>query len=110
LASVPLDCRLHQIPLCFSTGGFGTANLNLLLAGMTDENDPATGRLFRIEADCQVYFAVEEMLISIAPHGDGLGRYDVNIYIKEATASGLMNAFTRVDPEKFKGRRHGLVL
>jgi hypothetical protein len=51
-----------------------------------------------------VYFAVEEMIYSIAPHSNGSGRYDGSIYIKEATASALMNAFASVDPAQLKAR------
>ncbi len=83
--------------------GLWRGKLNLLLIGRIEEWKPAS-RSFRIEVDCQVYFAVEEMIHSIAGHGDHSGKYDGSIYIKEATASRLLEVFTRVDPTKRKTR------
>ena len=45
------------------------------------------------------------MIYSVADHGDRSGMYDGGIYIKEATASQLLEAFSRVDPTKRNTRQ-----
>jgi hypothetical protein len=82
-------------------------NLNLLLIGRIEEKKPAS-RAFRIEVDCQVYFAVEEMIYSVAPHGNRSGAYDGNVYIKEASTSYLRETFTKIGPVLKRTLRHFL--
>lgn len=55
-------------------------------------------RVFGVEIACYGYFAVEEMLYSVARHGDGSKSYDGGIYIKEAINSRLLQAMVDQHP------------
>jgi hypothetical protein len=68
---------------------------------------PPGVRAYGVEVECQIYAAFEEMIYSIAHHGDGSGTYRGNVYIKEAEHSKLLDAFRDVDPIK-RNPRHFL--
>jgi hypothetical protein len=60
---------------------------------------PPGTRAYGIETiDCEFYAAFEEMIYSIADHGDRAGSYDGGVYIKEAETSQLLETWTRTDP------------
>ena len=64
-------------------------------------------RAYGIEIKCQIYGAFEEMIYSIAHHGDRSGVYGGDVYIKEAEQSKLLDVFRDVDPFK-RSPRHFL--
>lgn len=55
-------------------------------------------RAYGIEISCEIYSGFEEMIYSIADHGDGTSRYDGGVYIKEAERSALLKAYAATDP------------
>jgi hypothetical protein len=55
-------------------------------------------RAYGVEIKCDIYCAFEEMIHSIAHHGDGSGMYRGDVYIKEAENSNLLEAFRKVHP------------
>ena len=55
-------------------------------------------RFYGIEIPCEVYAGIEEMIYSIAGHGDVAGAYDGGVYIKEARTSALLDACAAADP------------
>jgi hypothetical protein len=58
---------------------------------------------------CQVDASFEEMIYSIADHGDRAGAYDGGVYIKEAETSHLLDLWDRIDPFKRKVRHFSFV-
>jgi hypothetical protein len=64
-------------------------------------------RAYGVEIDCQIYYAVEEMIYSVASHGDKVGIYDGSVYVKEAEQSKLLQAYADIDPVK-RSARHFL--
>jgi hypothetical protein len=55
-------------------------------------------RAYGIEISCEIYAGYDEVIYSIADHGDKAGMYDGGVYIKEAESSALINAYTALDP------------
>jgi hypothetical protein len=86
-------------PFVFSQGTWrGVLNLIVL------ECAPGT-RAYGVEIfGCQVYVAVEEMVYSVAHHGDGTGVYNGGVYIKETENSRLLDVFANTDPLNRKSR------
>jgi len=70
--------------------------LSLIVLESTFENPGS--RAYRVEVVCEIYAAFDEMIYSIAKHGDGSGMYDGGVYIKEAEDSSLMRTWTKLDP------------
>lgn len=66
-------------------------------------------RAYGVEIHCEAYGAFDEMIYSIADHGDATGRYDGGIYIKEAECSHLLKFYERTDPFKRKVRHFSFV-
>jgi hypothetical protein len=67
-------------------------------------------RAYGIEIiDCLVYCSFDEMICSIASHGDRSGVYNGSIYIKEAETSHLLDTWARIDPFKRKVRHFSFV-
>jgi hypothetical protein len=91
-------------PFVFSRGTWrGVLKLIVL------ECAPGT-RAYGVEIlGCQVYAAFEEMIYSIANHGDRAGVYDGGVYIKEAETSDLLDAFANIDPLNRKPRHFSFV-
>jgi hypothetical protein len=71
------------------------------------ECSPGT-RAYGVKIDCQIYGAFEEMIYSIAKHGDGSGAYRGDVYIKEAEHSSLLQAYKSVEPTRKQNARHFL--
>jgi hypothetical protein len=71
--------------------------LNLVIL----EYAPGT-RAYGVQIRCETYGAFEEMIYSIAGHGDGSGRYDGGVYIKEAVSSRLLGTYVEVHPVNLK--------
>jgi hypothetical protein len=85
-------------PFAFSDGTW-SGNLKLIIS------DGAGTRIYGVEViDCQIYAAFDEMIYSIADHGNRGGRYDGGVYIKEAHNSNLLNTFSNLDPMNRKPR------
>ena len=61
-------------------------------------------RAFGIEIPCEIYAGFEEMIYSVADHGDGTTVYDGGVYIKEAENSALLKAYAATDPVGRKPR------
>ena len=61
-------------------------------------------RAYGIEMSCAIYAGFDEMIYSVANHGDSAGMYDGGIYIKEAESSALLNAYAATDPVGRKPR------
>ena len=55
-------------------------------------------RAYGVEIKCEVFGGFEEMIYSIANHGDGSGIYRGDVYIKEAENSNLLEAFRNAHP------------
>lgn len=72
--------------------GLWKGRLNLLVL----ECSPGL-RAYGVSIACEIYGAFEEMIYSVAPHGDGSGAYDGSVYLKEATSSALLDAFRSAD-------------
>jgi hypothetical protein len=91
-------------PFVFSQGTWcGVLNLIVL------ECAPGT-RAYGVEIfDCQAYVAFEEMIYSVANHGDKAGNYDGGVYIKEAENSRLLESFENIDPFSRKPRHFSFV-
>jgi hypothetical protein len=66
-------------------------------------------RAYGIEISCEIYAGFEEVIYSIADHGDRAGMYDGGVYIKEAENSALLNAYTAIDPVGRKPRHFSFV-
>lgn len=66
-------------------------------------------RFYGVELSCEVYFGTEEMIYSVADHGDAAGAYDGGVYIKEAASSALLRAFAAADPVERKARHFSFV-
>lgn len=67
-------------------------------------------RAYGIEMSCEIYSGIEEMIYSIADHGDKTtGRYDGGVYIKEAENSALLKAYAATDPVGRKPRHFSFV-
>lgn len=65
-------------------------------------------RAYGVEVPCEAYAAFEEMIYSVAIHGQG-GAYDGGVYIKEAEKSALLTAYAAVDPVGRKARHFSFV-
>jgi hypothetical protein len=72
------------------------------------ECTPGT-RAYGVEIQCQAYGAFEEMIYSIADHGDVSGAYDGGVYMKEAANSRLLEAYSEIDPMERKARHFSFV-
>lgn len=59
---------------------------------------PPRKRAFGVQIRCEAYFAVEEMIHSVADHGSGTSVYDGGVYLKEAVSSSLRDAYAKIDP------------
>ncbi len=66
---------------------------------------PPRRRAFGALIRCEIYLAVEEMIYSVADHGEGTAGYDGTIYLKEAASSRALNAFETIDPLRRKARQ-----
>lgn len=66
-------------------------------------------RAYGVEVRCEAYSACEEMIYSIAGHGEASGAYDGSVYVKEATSSRLVEAYAKIDPMKRKVRHFSFV-
>ena len=66
-------------------------------------------RAYGIEMSCEIYAGFDEMIYSVANHGDGAGMYDGGVYIKEAENSALLNAYRASDPVGRKPRHFSFV-
>ncbi|UPJ41931.1 hypothetical protein IVB40_32425 [Bradyrhizobium sp. 40] len=67
-------------------------------------------RAYGIEMSCEIYSGIEEMIYSVADHGDKTtGRYDGGVYIKEAENSALLKAYAAIDPVGRKPRHFSFV-
>jgi hypothetical protein len=55
-------------------------------------------RAYGIEISCEIYAGYDEVIYSIADHGDRAGMYAGGVYIKEAESSALINAYAALDP------------
>lgn len=67
------------------------------------------GRFYGVEIPCEVYAGIEEMIYSVADHGDEAGAYDGGVYIKEAQTSSLMTAYAAADPSERRPRHFSFV-
>lgn len=71
---------------------------------------PSPGlRAYGVEMPCEVYAGFEEMIYSVADHGDKGGAYDGGVYIKEAGRSALLTAYAAADPAGRKPRHFSFV-
>ncbi|MBH5392185.1 hypothetical protein [Bradyrhizobium diversitatis] len=62
-------------------------------------------RAYGIEMSCEIYAGFEEMIYSVANHGDGKTEvYDGGVYIKEAGQSALLKSYVETDPVGRKPR------
>ncbi len=61
-------------------------------------------RAYRVEVDCEIYAAFDEMIYSISPHGNGSEIYDGGVYVKEAEESALLKHYVNIDPFRRKVR------
>ena len=75
--------------------GYGNGGLHLIAFSAHNEG-PAYG----IQISCDAYFAVEEMLYSIAQHGDADIIYDGTVYVKEAVRSKLLDNVVAIHPSE----------
>ncbi|WP_431204610.1 hypothetical protein ACQ86E_05900 [Bradyrhizobium betae] len=66
-------------------------------------------RAYGIEMRCEIYAAFDEMIYSIAYHGDSAGVYDGGVYVKEAECSALLKAYEEIDPIGRKPRHFSFV-
>lgn len=66
-------------------------------------------RAYGIEISCEIYAGFEEMIYSVANHGDSAGMYNGGVYIKEAENSALVNAYIAIDPVGRKPRHFSFV-
>jgi hypothetical protein len=67
-------------------------------------------RAYGIEISCEIYSGIEEMIYSVADHGDkATGRYGGGVYIKEAENSALLKAYAATDPVGRKPRHFSFV-
>ncbi|MCK1377547.1 hypothetical protein IVB33_03685 [Bradyrhizobium sp. 24] len=67
-------------------------------------------RAYGIEMSCEIYSGIEEMIYSVADHGDKTtGRSDGGVYIKEAENSALLKAYAATDPVGRKPRHFSFV-
>lgn len=64
-------------------------------------------RAYGVQIRSEAYSAFEEMIYSVAPHGDAGSRYDGSVYIKEAISSRLLEVYAEIDPFK-RNVRHFL--
>lgn len=69
---------------------------------------PSGRRAYGVAVECLAYAAYDEMVHSIASHGEGLA-YDGGVYIKEAQASVWLKAHTEADPLARRLRHFALV-
>lgn len=59
---------------------------------------PGSGlRAYGLEIECEIHAGFDEMIYSIADHGEG-ATYDGGVYIKEAERSALISAYAKFDP------------
>lgn len=71
--------------------------------------EPSPGRrAYGVAAMCIAYAAYDEMLYSVASHGEGL-RYDGGVYLKEAQGSLWLKAHAEIDPLERRLRHFCLV-
>jgi hypothetical protein len=67
-------------------------------------------RAYGIEIFCEIYSGIEEMIYSVAEHGDkATGGYNGGVYIKEAEKSALLTASAATDPFGRKPRHFSFV-
>jgi hypothetical protein len=66
-------------------------------------------RAYGIEMSCEIYSGIDEMIYSVAKHGDKTGGYDGGVYIKEADQSTLLKAYATIDPFGRKPRHFSFV-
>lgn len=66
-------------------------------------------RAYGIEMSCEMYAGFDEMIYSVANHGDKAGVYDGGVYIKEAEDSALLKAYAATDPVGRKPRHFSFV-
>lgn len=52
-------------------------------------------RAYGVQIKCVAYAAFEEMLYSVANHGDQRANYDGHVFIKEAEKSALLSAYEK---------------
>jgi hypothetical protein len=74
--------------------------LNLIVL----ESPPGT-RAYSVEIRCDIYGAYEEMIYSIAQHGDRNSAYNGHVYIKEAESSSVIEALANMHPLKHGARQ-----
>jgi hypothetical protein len=87
--------------------GMRNGVLNLIVLECAFENSQS--RAYRVEISCEIYAAFDEMIYSIANHSDGSGRYNGNVYLKEAEDSHLLRFYAERDPFKRKVRHFSFV-
>ena len=66
-------------------------------------------RAYSVEMPCEIYAGFEEMIYSIASHGDRTGMYDGGVYIKEAESSSLLKAYAATDPVRRRPRHFSFI-
>ena len=66
-------------------------------------------RSYGVEIRCEIYAGFEEMIYSVADHGDKTGIYGGGVYIKEAENSALLKAYAATDPVGRKPRHFSFV-
>jgi hypothetical protein len=69
----------------------------------------AKNRAYGIEMSCEIYAGFDEMIYSVADHGDKAGHYDGGVFIKEAESSALLRAYAATDPVGRKPRHFSFV-
>jgi hypothetical protein len=66
-------------------------------------------RAYGVEMSCEIFAGFDEMIYSIADHGDKTGACDGGVYIKEAENSALLKAYAATDPVGRKSRHFSFV-
>ena len=90
-------------PPCVLNQGLWRGVLHLIVVS------PQPGlRAYGVEVQCEAYAAFEEMIYSVANHGQG-GGYDGGVYIKKAETSALLTAYAAVDPGRREARHFSFV-
>jgi hypothetical protein len=84
--------------------GFWRGVLHLIVLSPTPHM-----RFYGIELPCEIYTGINEMIYSVADHGDSAGAYDGGVYIKEAEASVLLTAYAAAYPSKRRPRHFSFV-
>ena len=94
---------IERPPYVFDRG-FSRGVLRLIVIAPSPHS-----RAYGVELPCEIYAGFDEMLYSVS--GNGTGRYDGSVYVKEAassilltTYSTLMKEYTGVEPTEHKPR------